>query len=260
VRRTLLSMVAVSLTVGLVPACSGTPDRSADPSSSVDATVTTTSTSTTLPPALPISSRFPAATSDGYTFNIEIKVAVTGAILDVASAKPGKAHVIPRATGHLTITNTTPSRQAVLSFGEGRRISLLWPKADLEARFGKQHQGCFLEFKGIAYCFLATVRLKVVSQTARVPFGVGESVTLPILDAGTSGLSDSHDEPIARWVVDQLNSHQAPKLLTVELGSHLLPSCAAGVDVKPIAILDGTGTPLLTQGTAQLFPPDCSEV
>jgi hypothetical protein len=251
-------MVALSLTVGLVPACSGTPDGSVAPPSSVKAMVTTTSTtSTTLPPALPISSRFPAATSEGYTFNIEIKVAVTGAILDVASAKPGKAHVIPRATGHLTITNTTPSRKAVLSVAEGPSISLLWPKADLEARFGKQHQGCFLEFRGITYCLLATVRLKVVTPTAS--FGVGESVTLPIPDAGTPGLSDSHDEPIARWVVDQLNSHQPPKLLIVEgLDSRLMRSCVAGF-WKPIAILDGTGSPLLTQGTT--WPhPECSKV
>jgi hypothetical protein len=50
--------------------------------------------------------------SQGYTFNVDVSAVFPHAIANITNAPPGKTDVIVDATGQVTITNTTPGRNA----------------------------------------------------------------------------------------------------------------------------------------------------
>lgn len=256
-RRPAPRLLVLALAVGALPACNAPPDdESATPPPARFVETSTSTTSTTQPPGLPVAGEFGATTGDGYTFGVKADLTIT-ATVDVADAKPGMAFVLLRTTGRLTITNTTPGRNASLTpWSPTPDVRLLWAEADL-ARFGRQ--SCDFRFTGVTYCALAIIRFKYPG-TATV-LAAGESLMLPPtnLGKGVQGLVAMHDEALARWVVDQLNSRQPPKLLLVVAGGNLQQSCAFGGWVMggPLAVLDGTGKPLLAQGSN--YPADCKD-
>lgn len=204
-----------------------------------------------------------ALETEGYTVRLGYDIDTLDFDVEVADAQPGEALLAPRASGQLTVTNTTEDRNTQFAIAQPV-VGLIWeastvPDHVMAALADGEEDVCWLDLGSARYCTLARVRFDFFGPETLAP---DEEVVLPVVEPlsptilGGDALVVSEDG--AEAVVDFMTS-TAPDLLWVRsdiTGARPSPtwSCVTSQGFQGdaqaglLAILDRDGEALIDGG------------